>query len=44
VVLSQSPRGGAVADGGSKEAEMAYLEVKEAVGEERDTMMTETKT
>jgi hypothetical protein len=44
VVLGRRPRGGAAADGGSEEEEMADVQGEEATGEARDVVMTETET
>ena len=44
VVLGRRPRGGAAADGGSEEEEMADAQGEEATGEARDMVMTETET
>jgi hypothetical protein len=44
VVFGRRPRGGAAADGGSEEEEMADVQGEEATGEARDVLMTETET
>jgi len=44
VALGRRPRGGAAAEGGSDEEEMADVQEEEAAGEARDIVMTETKT
>jgi hypothetical protein len=44
VVLGRRPRGGAAADGGSEEEEMADVQGEEATGKARDVVMTETET
>jgi hypothetical protein len=44
VVLGHRPRGGAAADGGSEEEEMADAQGEEATGEARDVVMTDTET
>jgi hypothetical protein len=44
VVLGRRPTGGAAADRGSEEEEMADVQGEEATGEARDVVMTETET
>jgi hypothetical protein len=44
VVLGPRPWGGAAADGGSEEEEIADVQGEEAMGEARDVVMTETET
>jgi hypothetical protein len=44
VVPGCRPRGGAAAEGGREEEEMADVHKEEAAGEARDIMMTETET
>jgi len=44
LVLDPIPRGGAAAEGGTQQEEMADVEKEQAMGEARDVLMTKTAT